>query len=486
MGKASGSIDLRALRKGTAYITEITDNGIFVHDDGDPTTPNTDNAKGVHITSNSVDIIDNGNVASFGLNVRVGKESGEHVTITSGGMDIVDGSVNPKVSVANFGSSVRVGDVNDNHVMISDGGVDIMDGNNSLAKFGTTNNSTTVRVGKSNAPHLSIDGNKITAYGDSSDIYFETGSFGDTIEQIFYTDGIETRYELYHATTIQSVIFRHPSSPDVEVEITSNEYDFYPNIVPSRLDTHATLQSGGILTITYFTFYNRLSGMPIGVGSFTHGDNAVAIGILSTVEGEDNTASGYCSHAEGVNNYAIGKYSHVGGSNSSATGFGTFVHGNSVQATYDYSVAFGIGNEPTNNLFSIGYGSTSGNAFAVDKDGKTVIGSRLYAGGTYTTSIPMFSIEDFHHTLIPVSADGNYTRLLEITKSGYRAVAVTGSEIRDSTTGQDTTKCVMSQLYVYRTSGKDYVYYNIWNPDTSNSANVQIYFGVLYIAESAF
>ena len=472
MGKASGSIDLRALRKGTAYITEITDNGIFVHDDGDPTTPTASAAKGVHITSNSVDIIDNngvanaGSVASFGSNVRVGKIADKHITIDANGIDLVNGNDSlGNFNIDNNGAVIRIGENNDNHIIVNSNGIDISDGSDSIANFGSS-----VRVGKENNAHFTVGDNSLTGYsgGVSPYKYFEVGGGNNKVVQEYTGNGNTTQYVLQDPVNDGEfkVYINNSLVINYQVDYTNGYITF--NSAPSNgASIKITYTSG--LTSRYFTFGNRLNeeNNIKGINSTTFGQDVIATGVNSFAQGFGSQAVEDCSVAIGKDASGKGKMFAVG-CGDYGTGFSVDLKGNCATPK----------NATINGNTTIGGNTIIG--------GNIIVDGQFKAGNESDGIKPLFSVDEHHHTAIPISADGNYTHLREITKSGYRAIAVTGCEIRDNSTGQDTTKCVMSQLYVYRTSGKDYVYYNIWNPDTSNSANVQIYFGVLYIAESAF
>ena len=355
-----------AQKVATNYLTDITNNGVFVH-------PENDSQNGVQIQSN-VDIIRGGvSVASYGQSARVGKTAGAHFVIEE----------------------------------------------DSLAGYSGED----------------LQGNSYK--------YFEIGGGNNIVTQIYRGNGSRTQFPLRQPVNGEDFTVKVGGNTvsNYTVDYT-NEYITFTTAPAQYANIEITYTSS--LTSRYFTFGNRLN------------EQTNLKGINSAVFGEDNIATGIDSFAQGL---------------------GT-------EAVEDYSAAFGKGGYGRGNIFSVGK-EEGANGFGVDLDGNCAIGGQLKSGATASGAVPMFKIVDFNWTGIGISASDRYGALREITQSGYRAIAVTGWEIReDSGNGTTWQKCTMTQLYVYRTSGKDYAYYDIYNRDTAQ-ANVQIYFGVLFIAESA-
>lgn len=96
-------------QKATSYITEVSNDGMFVHQtdtDKDGDNPTESTAYGVHI-SDDIDIIRGGvSVATYGTNTRIGKETEGNVLIDNDSVDIMDGTTN----LATFGAnSISIG-----------------------------------------------------------------------------------------------------------------------------------------------------------------------------------------------------------------------------------------------------------------------------------------------------------------------------------------------------------------------------------------
>ena len=107
MAKTSGTIDLKSMKRAAQgavdYITDINNNGIFVHEkSSSAVTPTSSNANGVQIASN-VDIIRGGeSVAQYGSDARIGKSNEGHLVITSSDVTVY-GKKNEKA--LSFGST---------------------------------------------------------------------------------------------------------------------------------------------------------------------------------------------------------------------------------------------------------------------------------------------------------------------------------------------------------------------------------------------
>ena len=138
MAKASGTIDLKGMKKASQQATNYmsTDSsGVMVADmTGGIQTPSTiTDGKNILITSNDIKIRDGQQqLASYGQNITVGRTDGinSNVDINSGGVDIKSGST----VVSHFGNTVRIGKSTSENIVIGSSVVRVnaIDGTNAL------------------------------------------------------------------------------------------------------------------------------------------------------------------------------------------------------------------------------------------------------------------------------------------------------------------------------------------------------------------
>lgn len=302
----------------SAYITKITNDGIFVHqtDSGKSGDEPTDlDAYGVHISSN-VDIINGGKVAASygasGMNVYVNGAVAN--TVNSTGMTVKVSGAN----VASFGSSTTIGTRNSGTVgtnSMTIGSNLVASGEYSFAE-GLNSNST------GRASHA--EGAGVTASGD-----YSHAEGRDTEAQAHYS-----HVEGYKTKAITSTgNYGHAEGSETEVS------------------GHAAHAEGSMCKAQ--AAYSHAEGRETVAGGYgahaegyktTAGNNNAS---YAHAEGESTTASGANSHAEGQDTSASGANSHAAGNGTSAIGdeqtvIGRYNIGNNGQGSS--GLAFLIGN----------------------------------------------------------------------------------------------------------------------------------------------
>lgn len=154
--------------------------------------------KHLEITSNGIDILDNGtSLAKFGEtygglpSARIGITSDKYVRVRSDGINLVDGSQSPASSMAFFApTSARIGSTDGEHILLSSSGVDIRDEDGSLSWFGSY-----ARIGRSTEGNLMLSGKSIVLSGSGDDYMLtvdgdtNTARFGSTSEAYIRTKG---------------------------------------------------------------------------------------------------------------------------------------------------------------------------------------------------------------------------------------------------------------------------------------------------------
>lgn len=429
--KASGTIDLRSVKAArndasktaTSYITNINNNGVFVHkaSTGD-VQPTDSNANGVHITDD-VDIIRNGEVvATFGSSARIGEESSAHFLIESGKLT------------------------------------------------GYRNNEST----------------------DS--VYFETGDAGNVITETFVGNGTQTRFDLYYASSINSVSIGGSAASPSTYSIVDGGGGINFTTAPAD-DAEIIIEYITTKQNPYFTFGTRRETADgntygTGIGSATLGNSLIASSPFSFAEGEGGIASGYASHVEGELGVASGAWTHVGGYKCKATRDGAFSHGLQTISTAKGGLACGQYNKPDSRyMLCVGNGdgavdAARSNAFMVTKMGNTITAGRVFSGNSATTGDyrAMFAVGTAQADNISISANNvSGAKTANATKTGYTPVGVVGYEIGNaSTSGTNAAPCFP---YIMKIDGNN-VSFNIRN-SSSSASKIKIVFHILYIATTA-
>ena len=264
-----------------SYLTDIGQNGIFVHPKGDSTS-------GWRI-SDAIELLKSG-VSWFKLwldsnvmKLRLGRADSSHVTLDGSGMDVSDGTD----SIASFGATARIGKAAGPRVTIESSGADI---------YGASN-------GSENLAHIG---------------YASGNAQSGTDTAPYYTLGR-----------------RRPGS-----EIGNWSMAEGTAVIASGFASHA--EGFGPTASGLFSHAEGMSSTASGEDSHSEGESTTASGHSSHAEGGNTTASNAYSHAEGANTVASGFYSHAQNDHTVAGGTSQTVIGRYNEN--DVSNAFEVGN----------------------------------------------------------------------------------------------------------------------------------------------
>ena len=362
----------------------------------------------------------------------------------------------------------------------------------SLFKAWVENGITKVRIGREDSAHFMIQDGKISGYGDTTGVYFETGNSGSTAQNTYIGNGSTKAFNVLNATSLTSVKVDGTTVSATLIGTYLVELATAPADGAKIVITYETSESS-----PYFTFGTRDTGT-VGIGSSTFGNHNKAQGIYATAEGNLTKANGFASHAEGFQNVANGAHSHAegsgcdangedshaGGNESAANAQYSFAHGQNVKATMRGSAAFGRYNFYNGVLFSVGNGNgddSRHNAFSVGVTGNCFVAGKLVSGSPGDQRA-MFLVKEFSEDNLTVSAGGNIgTRTPSIAVAGYTPIAVATHQIMNATSGgQNANYCY---LYACTLNG-NVLAYNGRNTGSS-TAKIKTIFKVFYIATAA-
>ena len=255
-----------AATKATNYITNMSEDGIFVHQyvENEPNIePDSENANGVHI-SDSVDIIRNGQVlAQYGQTAKIGKDGQANIEISSQSIVINNGNK----PVASYGENIQLGNVEENNVKITSQGISINNSTTTLANY--TNDE--IHLGTEDAAHLNITPNGITVnnstkilasygqevtLGDTSGTYVNISTAGVSINN---SNGVVAQYgqkaiigdingfhiEITPGTTSGQIgFYRNANKEDQVAYINGDELNISKTVVLNQMNVGSTATGG--------------------------------------------------------------------------------------------------------------------------------------------------------------------------------------------------------------------------------------------------
>ena len=449
MAKTSGTIDLKSIKQAATgavgYITDISDNGVFVHKKSSSAViPTSSNANGVQITSN-VDIIRGGeSVAQYGSDARIGKVDEGRLMITSSDV-IVYGKKNKKA--LSFGSTNN-----------SDGVATVTE---YLKVFEASISGIGEHVGTSltytpiSITHCYKNNNETTdismtlinednfnfAYNDSALVQ------GDYIEITYRTSDQISYLELGYSS----------------VAFGANSMAIGDNSISSGSNS---------LTVGYGSKAIGRNSVSFGEQNQTFAENSFSSGIHNVIKGEDGTALGVQNTVTGDGAFAAGIDNVASGGYSTALGNGTIANGWGALACGQYNI------QNSGVMFAVGNGEDSDNrsdAFWVSGSGNIGFTGIAYAGQpSGADRVPLFATGT---GTAQITINGNTTsptaQSINIAKTGYTPWAINGIDIT-------SPSC---NLYRYFIDGNK-LYYRLYNT-SSSSVTVTITARISYIATSA-
>lgn len=532
MAKATATIDLAATIP-SSYVTDINDQGIFVHKKTNGSvSPDDDDASGVQITD-LVTIVRNGRaVAEYGEEVVIGKkltseddanEVESLLTLNKNSMCLLSG---PR----DYLSDNKVFEIS----------VNALKKNYKVKLDGTTPNTSVVTHTVNS-----------TVYVDQ--ITITDSSFIQQIEKIkdIIYDEIEADSSNFTMSGSGIVI----SFPNAYAPYRGNPVDlnivYIPNL--SAISYTANYQASGeywleraifalpTTATTIVSVYNTTAGSEITDFSFNIGthqltipavpteNNVLAEGTEITVSyrktmgyfyslgkrdltetGDFSVATGNNCLVKGANSFGGGNNTYVSGNNSFGYGYGTG-DDDCVSVTGAYSGAIGRGltvngsgsfacgrfnNGDSSYVFMVGNGQDAynrNNAFWVARSGNArvagdlQIGKRMLVGGEMRAgSNPMFWYATKTKTNISINANSAATsQTCDITLNNYTPIGVVGMRILNSSSGgANAQNCNVYIYLIVNNASEDHITFSIKN-FTSTAAKVDVEFRVFYIATSA-
>ena len=464
MAKTSGTIDLKSMKRAAQgavdYITDIDNNGIFVHEkSSSAVTPTSSNANGVQITSN-VDIIRGGE------------------------------------SVAQYGSDARIGKANEGRLVITNSDVTVYGKINKKAlSFGSTNDSDGIAT--------------ITEYLQINYMVFggiqalgATTSYKISSIQSCYKNGEETQSVVMNIKQGTTFDFVYNDS-----DLTNKDYIKITYITNSQISfleigNSCSSSGGNSVAIGYMSKAGGANSLSLGEYSESSGKNSFAMGANNKVFSRDSFSAGHYNIVEGIESAAIGGSnkinkdawsSFVAGSGNTTTGQSSIALGNENVSSGFASVATGQGTIASGNssftcgqyniqnsgvMFAVGNGEDSDNrsdAFWASGSGNIGFTGIAYAGQPNNADrVPLFATgTKTAEITINAGATSPTAQSINIAKTGYTPWAINGIDIT-------SPSC---NLYRYFIDGNK-LYYRLYNT-SSSSVTVTITARISYIATSA-
>lgn len=331
MAKETGTIDLKAQKAGhddaaktaTNYITSVTNDGIWVHPDGQgpdtsTTPPTTTSTTGWHM-SDVLEYLKAGaswfklwmNTTLNKMQLRLGLETSGHTVLDDTGMEVF---ADASTSVARFGSDgAQVGKSTGQHVVIDQDSLDIMNGSTVSATFGETASIGRTRVADSMCINLGKD----------------SGNNRGITEIARWADSSTKRYYLRAIHDINN------DNDYVVIGVSNGTYPGY-----------------GQYSVALGSHSSRTSG---------------PLGSYSIAEGKDSRAGGEASHAQNLGTIAAKQSQTAIGTYNAEDTSSTTTHPSGDGRYGEYALVIGNGTGDDNRS----------NAFAVKWDGATVHGTDM-------------------------------------------------------------------------------------------------------------
>lgn len=465
---------------------QANSSGIFIHPAGTNADFTNNEAVGVQINSNSIDIYKpqtgTGShlpIASYGQTTRIGLNNTSHFLIESGKLSAYSNN-----SDIYFETSGGSGQVQQKYVVPElPVTLTLSHEIETITSVEVDSVLTTNYSFEKGSTSVILNDRPITATTITITYTYTVAAVNDagqeeiSVQEIKNLDAVSTALSFnlqYNGTTIQSV-------SHTPYTLSSNNDIINIANRPS---------SGTVITIVftlsnpnpYFTFNNRGIGLK-GSGSVSFANEGIATGDSSFVIGTRNTASGKNSFSAGQQNVASAKSSFTLGEHLTANGIGSLITGR-------YNVA-----NPS-SLFTVGNGilNNSSNAFSVLESGDCIIAGRLLQGNG-SSSRPIFRVKTEVYKAIGIGPGSGYSASRKIEKEGYVSIAILGFEAinnsRWTNSYADAGWCVIPRVWLGHSTTIDTpnqvvnsVTFYIWNQNSQKMVNVDFCVKILYISTS--
>lgn len=347
---------------GNKYF-EVNEEGLTWGSNTAATTTQVDNA--ALTASNYITDISNSGVRIHSI------EGTSSIVLDTDGMEIFKGEIDDSNSIAFYGDTARIGKIDGNHLIITSNGIDLNNGSRTLATFGadgqTFNNehsAEVLRIGRLDYGNYDETQTEWVGYNGTPTLEI---TLSWDVEEFSGAQYLDANRERIGSTTLQDIT---PTLTDRVVSYSESQCAILSQFNVAYV--YIAYKAKG--RFPYYTIGSRGVG-GIGAFSYREGEDCVASATASHAEGKGSTASASTSHAQNHRTIASGYASHAGGSYTIAQGEYQTVIG-------AYNVAQG---NPTNwsatdNVFIIGNGlleTSRSNAMAVTWAGNTTIAGRL-------------------------------------------------------------------------------------------------------------
>lgn len=393
MATQTGSIDLKAQKEAhdaasqtaSNYITEISNDGIMVHAEGEG--PNdTQTPSGWHL-SDVLEYIREG-ISRFWIGLKNSGDTTPTVTVRIGKeYDSTSGAVNEGRAELDYHSFILYDKDDNKYLHVSD----LRDSNDFVQI--TEKDLTPTR--RTTSPSYGIWG--VTT---SFDVYgVHTSDVG--LVSVFI-DGMAVDLDYCNVYTPIRIEFTDDvvvdSSSMVDVVYISNNtgvqaFTFGNRASGSLVNALSTSFGSGNTASGIYSFCEGLDNTSSNQATHAEGWNTTASGYNSHAEGCETTASGQNSHAEGIGTTASGRNSHAEGSHSTASGGNSHAEGYSTTASYNYSHAEGQLTTASggNGAHAEGYNTmASGAGSHAEGHGSTARAVSSHAQNYYTQAVSKY------------------------------------------------------------------------------------------------
>ena len=323
----------------------------------------------------------------------------------------VTGAVN--ASTLHVGSSTSA-----NHLIYENNTINLQ---TDWLKFDSS--TSTVIIGKDNAPRVNIDGQSMSLTDKDDNVYFKIGDMRVNGMYVFTTskpDIVVTGVDHDHTPSYyadascdidENYDVKVFDEDDVELEYSSiSHIELYGKTIGRVWLTKTSLVTDSIIKLTYtttsgiynFRYGDRSTSRSDGVFSVCFSKDGETNGSYAFAVGKFTEASGVASFSSGLHSKSTGEYSHAEGyytealnSCSHAEGFRTVAEGGYSHAEGCDSVAHGFANHAE------GYECHAYNGGAGHAEGW---GTKSYSNGSHSEGWYTVAVGAYSH------AEGYYTR----------------------------------------------------------------------------
>lgn len=329
--------------------------------------------------------------------------------------------------VAQFGANLaRIGKASGNHVDITSSGMDVLNGNTSYAQFGTNG----YLLGASGGSQVLGDSRSLQMrdMDNPQNTFFEVKDLRDA-------NGVATVADSFVAEDGQRQFWQ--SLPREEIKlVTVNGVSTTAYTVTNDYVLLNTAPQKGATVVTTYTTKSKLAK------AYTAGIRAANsfVGGMSLAEGNETVASGKCSHAEGTGSQATNQEAHAEGYYSKAFGWAAHAEGQASRASGPVSHAEGSSVAEGRCAHSEGDGTLAGGSYSHAQNFQTIANNRCQT---------VIGEKNVAETGIPATNRGNYALIIgngDVVRSNALTVKWDGS-VAHGSSNEDISETAISALF---------------------------------------